>query len=125
MGMIERSKRSGKRFLNPVPSTVGGFSLFFKVLWRFLTDGGERIPKRKLGPFRTDARVYETAPASGLRVTWMGHSSTLLEIVVRTEVPAQAEVDHRRHAERVGAIEDEPRARRDVGVGDALRASRG
>ncbi len=80
MGMIERSKRSGKRFLNPVPSTVGGFSLFFKVLWRFLTDGGERIPKRKLGPFRTDARVYETAPASGLRVTWMGHSSTLLEI---------------------------------------------
>ena len=80
MGMIERSKRSGKRFLNPVPSTVGGFSLFFKVLWRFLTDGGERIPRRKLGPFLTDARVYETPPASGLRVTWMGHSTTLLEI---------------------------------------------
>ena len=25
-------------------------------------------------------QVYEKPPASGLRVTWMGHSSTLLEI---------------------------------------------
>jgi L-ascorbate metabolism protein UlaG (beta-lactamase superfamily) len=80
MGMIERSQRVGKRFLNPVPSTVGGFSLFFTVLWRFLTNREERIPKQKLGPFRTDARVYENGPASGLRVTWMGHSSSLLEI---------------------------------------------
>ena len=78
--MIERAKRDGKHFLNPVPSTVGGFSLFIKVLWRYLTGREERVPKQKLGPFRTDPQVYDIAPASGLRVTWMGHSSSLLEI---------------------------------------------
>jgi len=38
------------------------------------------VPRRPPGPFRTDASVYATPPASGLRVTWMGHSSTLVEI---------------------------------------------
>ena len=51
-----------------------------KILWRYLTDREERIPTRPLGPFRTDAQMYANPPMSGLRVTWMGHSSTLLEI---------------------------------------------
>jgi L-ascorbate metabolism protein UlaG (beta-lactamase superfamily) len=80
MGMIERSQRVGKRFLNPVPTSLGGLSIFFKILWRFLTNREERTPKQVLGPFHTDPRVYETLPATGLRVTWMGHSSSLLEI---------------------------------------------
>ena len=46
----------------------------------YLTNREERTPKRRLGPFRTDTRVYENPPASGLRVTWMGHSSMLVEI---------------------------------------------
>ncbi|MCB9592593.1 MAG: MBL fold metallo-hydrolase [Sandaracinaceae bacterium] len=29
---------------------------------------------------RPSPRLYETAPASGLRVTWLGHSTTLIEI---------------------------------------------
>jgi L-ascorbate metabolism protein UlaG (beta-lactamase superfamily) len=40
----------------------------------------EREPKQPLGPFLTDVKVYAQAPESGLRVTWFGHSSTLLEI---------------------------------------------
>ena len=51
-----------------------------KVLPRYLTNREERVPKQALGPFATDAGVFATAPVSGLRVTWMGHSSTLLEI---------------------------------------------
>lgn len=51
------------------------------ILWDGLTaPRAERVPKAPLGPFRTDASVYATAPASGLRVTWMGHSSMLLEM---------------------------------------------
>ena len=38
------------------------------------------MPKVALGPFRTDAAVYAVRPVSGLRVTWMGHSSMLVEI---------------------------------------------
>ena len=78
--MIGKALRKGKQYMNPVPTSVGGWSTFFYVLWAYLTNREERTPKRSLGPFRTDARVYENPPASGLRVTWMGHSSTLLEI---------------------------------------------
>jgi L-ascorbate metabolism protein UlaG (beta-lactamase superfamily) len=40
----------------------------------------ENTPKKTLGPFKTDATVYQTPPASGLRITWIGHSSILIEI---------------------------------------------
>ena len=50
------------------------------MLPRFLSNKVEKFPTTPLGPFRTDLAVYGTAPESGLRVTWMGHSSMLLEI---------------------------------------------
>lgn len=78
--MIQRAQRTGKRFLNPVPTSVGGFSIFRKVFWRYLTGHEERVPNQNLGPFRTDPSVYAAPPVSGLRVTWMGHSISLLEI---------------------------------------------
>jgi L-ascorbate metabolism protein UlaG (beta-lactamase superfamily) len=34
----------------------------------------------RLGPFRTDPRVFATSPQSGLRITWFGHASSLVEI---------------------------------------------
>jgi L-ascorbate metabolism protein UlaG (beta-lactamase superfamily) len=66
--------------LNPVPTTTGGFSMIFKVLPLYWKNQAEAEPKRPLGPFRTDAQVYATLPASGLRVTWFGHASSLIEI---------------------------------------------
>src|ERR1700722_11248720 len=80
MAMIEKAQRKGKQYLNPVPTSVGSWRTFLKVLWRYLTTREERVPKRSLGPFQTDPRVYATPPASGLRVTWMGHSSLLFEL---------------------------------------------
>ncbi len=80
MSMIGKSRRKGKQFVNPVPTSVGNLSTMVKVLWRYVTGREERVPKRPLGPFRTDPRIYDQPPASGLRVTWMGHSSSLLEI---------------------------------------------
>jgi L-ascorbate metabolism protein UlaG (beta-lactamase superfamily) len=80
MAMIGKARRNGKQFLNPVPTAVGSWSTFFKVLGRYVTDRAERIPRQTPGPFRTDPQMYEQTPASGLRVTWMGHSSMLIEI---------------------------------------------
>ncbi len=80
MGLLERAKKQGGRYLNPVPTALGGFGLVFKVLPMYLKNKAEREPKLPLGPFRTDVRVYRQAPVSGLRVTWFGHSSMLLEI---------------------------------------------
>ena len=59
---------------------MGGFGLVFKVLPLYLKNKAEREPRMPLGPFRTDVRAYRTPPVSGLRVTWFGHSSMLLEI---------------------------------------------
>jgi L-ascorbate metabolism protein UlaG (beta-lactamase superfamily) len=80
MGIIKRSVRVGEKFQNPVPTAVGDWRTMVRVLRRYLTNKEERTPKQALGPFHTDASVYETAPVTGLRVTWMGHSSMLIEI---------------------------------------------
>ena len=52
----------------------------FKVLPQYISNREQVEPKRPLGPFLTDAGVYATEAASGLRVTWFGHSASLIEI---------------------------------------------
>jgi L-ascorbate metabolism protein UlaG (beta-lactamase superfamily) len=78
--MMSTAVKRDRKFKNPVPTRVGGFSMIFKLLPLYLTNKEEKVPREPLGPFRTDARVYAMPPQSGLRVTWFGHSSMLLEI---------------------------------------------
>ena len=80
MALLKRAEKRGNKFENPVPTQLGGLSLMLKVLPLYLSNKAETEPKTPLGPFRTDAGVYRAAPASGLRVTWFGHSAFLLEI---------------------------------------------
>jgi L-ascorbate metabolism protein UlaG (beta-lactamase superfamily) len=77
---LRRAVLEERRYLNPLPTSVGGWETLRRALPLYLTNKEERVPKRPLGPFRTDAGIYATPPASGLRLTWMGHSSTLVEI---------------------------------------------
>ena len=79
-GLLQRSVKAGRKYLNPVPTAIGGLGLALKLLPQFLTNRAERAPRTPLGPYQTDAGVYGTPPASGLRVTWFGHSSVLMEI---------------------------------------------
>ena len=74
------ARRNGRHYINPVPTSVGGLSLMFKVGPRFFFGSAARSPRKSPGPFRTDPRAYAVSPHSGLRVTWFGHSSSLLEI---------------------------------------------
>ena len=80
MGLVRRAEKVNGKYLNPVPTAVGGLKLIFRVLPRMIASREERAPRSPLGPFRTDASIYVQAPASRLRVTWFGHSSTLVEI---------------------------------------------
>jgi L-ascorbate metabolism protein UlaG (beta-lactamase superfamily) len=80
MSYLKRAEKQGGKFLNPVPTTVGGLSVVFKVLPLYFKSRELVEPKRPLGPFKTDPSVYATGPASGLRVTWFGHSASLVEI---------------------------------------------
>ena len=54
--------------------------MIFKLLPQYIFNREERVPRRALGPFRTDVAEYVAKPESGLRITWMGHSSMLVEI---------------------------------------------
>jgi len=80
MTKLKRAEKRGRKFLSPVEARVGGLGMIFKILPLYLTNKEERVPKLPLGRFRTDASVYRQPPSSGLRVTWMGHSSMLVEI---------------------------------------------
>jgi L-ascorbate metabolism protein UlaG (beta-lactamase superfamily) len=77
---LMHAKKEGKKFLNPVPTALGDFSIMLKIGPEFFFGSAARSPKTPPGPFHTDKNVYATAPASGLRVTWFGHSSSLVEI---------------------------------------------
>ncbi|UPL48277.1 MBL fold metallo-hydrolase [Hymenobacter sublimis] len=73
------SRFTGKKYLNTVPTSMA--MNYGRLLRRWLLGKEEREPRRPLGPFRTDAAVLqEPVPTTALRVTWFGHSSTLLEV---------------------------------------------
>jgi len=80
MTMLWPAKKVGRRFINPILTQVGGFSTIFKVLPLYLKNKEEKVPRKPLGPFKTDISTYVAAPESGLRVTWIGHSTMLVEI---------------------------------------------
>ena len=77
---LEPARRKGRQFLNPVPTKVGGPSIFFKAVPRLFFGTAGRQPSNPLGPFHTDPAIYTTPSRSGLRITWMGHSTSLIEI---------------------------------------------
>lgn len=80
MSSLARAVKKDGKFQNPVPTEMSTFSMLPKVTYLYLTNKDERTPRKAPGPFRTDTRVFEKAAASGLRITWMGHSSMLVEM---------------------------------------------
>jgi L-ascorbate metabolism protein UlaG (beta-lactamase superfamily) len=78
--LLQPARRTGRRYLNPIPTTLGGLSLALKVAPRFLLGAKARSPREPLGPFHTDATIYASKPRSGLRITWMGHATSIIEI---------------------------------------------
>jgi L-ascorbate metabolism protein UlaG (beta-lactamase superfamily) len=80
MTLLKRAERQGQLFLNPVPTKIAGLGMALKLLPLYLTNKADVEPKRALGPFPTDVALYREAPVTGLRVTWFGHSASLVEM---------------------------------------------
>ena len=79
--MIGKAFRKGKQYMNPVPTSVGGWSTIFTVLWPLSDRTGRSARQNEArDPSARTLASMNKPPASGLRVTWMGHSSMLLEI---------------------------------------------
>jgi L-ascorbate metabolism protein UlaG (beta-lactamase superfamily) len=80
MTLLRPARTTGKHFQNPIPTEVGSLRVMLDTLPRYLSNKEETAPRLKPGPFRTDRSIYNEPPSSGLRVTWFGHSSSLIEI---------------------------------------------
>jgi L-ascorbate metabolism protein UlaG (beta-lactamase superfamily) len=81
---LERIRRSSQfgdgKFRNPVPTNMLAPGSFFAMLRHQFFGDEERVTKRTLPVVTHDASDYATAAASGLRATWIGHASALVEI---------------------------------------------
>jgi L-ascorbate metabolism protein UlaG (beta-lactamase superfamily) len=80
MSYMQRAHKAGKVFLNPVETSSSVKGGMGKILWQFLVQRGERVPAVPPGPFATDIQIYNLPTANGLRITWIGHSSLIIEI---------------------------------------------
>jgi len=79
--MQVQARYDGKIYHNTLPTSVSPPSGYGALLKRYVFEKAEREPKAPLGPFRADAAALATpVPADALRVTWLGHSTTLIEI---------------------------------------------
>jgi L-ascorbate metabolism protein UlaG (beta-lactamase superfamily) len=82
---LERMKASplwsGDRFRNvhPIPQGLRDPNVPMPSLREFLCGGERRVPRGPL-PSMNPMQAWGRAPASGLRATWLGHSTLLIEI---------------------------------------------
>jgi hypothetical protein len=80
MEYLHHAQKQGKKFLNPVSTEISTGASMLKHFWKFHTNKAETIPQQALGPFSTDISAYKKVMQSGLRITWIGHSSLLIEL---------------------------------------------
>ena len=70
---------NGKIFSNPVPTDVMEPGAFFKVMRQYFKKHPGREPSKQIGPFAVDRKLFAEKATDSLRVTWLGHSSLLIE----------------------------------------------
>jgi L-ascorbate metabolism protein UlaG (beta-lactamase superfamily) len=67
------------RNLHPIPPGLRDAAAARPTIGEFLCGGARRVPKGPL-PALDPREAWRRPPASGLRATWLGHSTVLLEI---------------------------------------------
>jgi len=78
--LTKGSQKKGRKFINTIPTDAAGFGKLLPILREYIGNKAENTPIKPLGPFVTDTAIYNTPPSTGLRITWIGHSSLLIEI---------------------------------------------
>ncbi|WP_207534642.1 MBL fold metallo-hydrolase [Desertivirga arenae] len=73
---------NGKIFLNTLPTVVTKQGTFLKIVRENFLDKRKHLrePKIPLGPFRSKIELLDQAPHEGVRVTWLGHSTLIVEV---------------------------------------------
>jgi L-ascorbate metabolism protein UlaG (beta-lactamase superfamily) len=75
-----QARFDGKKYYNPIPTSAEPPGGYAPAMWRWVSTGtGLREPARPLGPFLMD-RAALAAPSTEVALTWLGHSSVLIEL---------------------------------------------
>lgn len=75
-----QARFDGKKYYNPMPTTVEPPSGYGPAVWRWMSTGtGLREPARPLGPFLMDRSALAN-PSEDVALTWLGHSTMLIEV---------------------------------------------
>jgi L-ascorbate metabolism protein UlaG (beta-lactamase superfamily) len=69
----------GFRNIHPIPAGLRDTSVARPAISEFLCGGVRRVPRAPL-PAENPLDAWRQAPASGLRATWLGHSTVVVEI---------------------------------------------
>jgi L-ascorbate metabolism protein UlaG (beta-lactamase superfamily) len=81
---LERARRSpqfdGKKFVNPLPTQTLVPGTFWQMVRHQIFGREQRVPSSPPPVLARSSADYRTLPASGLRATWIGHATVLLEI---------------------------------------------
>jgi L-ascorbate metabolism protein UlaG (beta-lactamase superfamily) len=77
---MSTSNHNGKKYINPIPTNVGGEGNKRKMIAKLLKKHPNRTPTRTPGPFAADLEKLNNLPADTLRITWLGHSGLIIEI---------------------------------------------
>ncbi|MBI9092343.1 MAG: MBL fold metallo-hydrolase [Desulfobacterium sp.] len=78
MDVLKRSSNYKKdRFVNGIPAAEPPF---FKTLVEWVKGADHTVPDQPVPVVPRKKSDFEKLPASGLRITWVGHSTTLVEI---------------------------------------------
>jgi L-ascorbate metabolism protein UlaG (beta-lactamase superfamily) len=78
--MMASPNHRGGVFVNSQPTHVLGLAESGSLFSEFLFGGQQRTPLQPLPILTGTATAVSRPPASGLRITWLGHSSLLVEI---------------------------------------------
>jgi L-ascorbate metabolism protein UlaG (beta-lactamase superfamily) len=71
---------NGRIFLNPVPTAVMKKGAGARLIRQLFQLHPGRNPLHPPGPFYADPALFNHIPSNTVRITWLGHSSLILEI---------------------------------------------
>jgi len=79
--MIDSKNFKKGRFVNPVPTSLGGPTKFLKTILKY-AKGGEKLrtPSGNIPVIPIDAKTFGSAPSEEPRFFWIGHATVLFEL---------------------------------------------
>src|SRR5690349_15930566 len=75
-----QSNFDGRVFSNPVPTQMMQKGSMGKMLKDYLNKPKDHKPATPPGPFHVDLPLLNQKREKELRITWLGHSTTIIEI---------------------------------------------